>query len=164
MLKSIGPAALAASLLFLAGPVGAADPPTAAPAPAPAPDYHPSLGDLMTMAVQPRHTKVGLAAKTRNWAYLTYESSELRNAFGRIGRTIPLYRQTKLADLFASSIVPSLDELDGAIKAKDGARLDSAYVKLTQACNACHAALDHAAVVIRAPRTSPFADQDFTGL
>jgi cytochrome c553 len=154
-------AILAALGLGLAGPARAVDAPPPAPAPAPAPDYHPSLGDLMTMAVQPRHTKVGLAGRDRNWAYLTYESSELRNAFGRIGRTIPTYRQTKLSDLFASAIVPAIDELDAAIKAKDGARFDAAYANLTASCNACHAAMDHAAVAIRAPTGAPYPDQDF---
>ncbi len=154
MPKSLGLAALAAACM-LAGPVSAAE------AQAPVPDYHPSLGDLMTMAVQPRHIKVGLAGKDRNWAYLAYESGELRNAFGRIARTIPDYRQNKLSDLFASGIVPAIDDLDAAIKAKDGARFDAAYVNLTQACNTCHAALDHAAAVIRPQQRSPYADQEF---
>ena len=161
MLKPVGLAVLAASCLLIYSPAGAAEPPPPPPPAAPTPDYHPSLGDLMTMAVQPRHTKVGLAAEARDWAYLEYESSELRNAFGRIGRTIPLYRQAKLSDLFASSIIPTIDALDAAIKAKDGARLDAAYANLTLACNTCHAAMDHPAVVIRAPRGTPFADQDF---
>jgi hypothetical protein len=147
--------------LALASPARAADAPPPAAAPAPVPDYHPSLGDLMTMAVQPRHAKVGLAGQDRNWAYLTYESSELRNAFARIARTIPTYRQTKLADLFASAITPAIDDLDAAIKAKDGARFDAAYANLTQSCNACHAAMDHAVVAIKAPRGAPYPDQDF---
>ena len=29
-------------------------------------DYHPSMGDLMTMAVQPRHIKLGLAGQQKN--------------------------------------------------------------------------------------------------
>jgi hypothetical protein len=33
--------------------------------------YRPGLGDLMTMTVQPRHLKVGLAGQERNWAYVT---------------------------------------------------------------------------------------------
>jgi hypothetical protein len=152
------------TLGLMASPALCADPPPPAPAaaaPAPAPDYHPSLGDLMTMAVQPRHTKVGLAGKTRDWAYLTYESSELRNAFNRIARTIPTYNQSRTADLFAAQIMPSIDELVVAIKAKDGPRFDRAYSTLTENCNICHAATDHGYVVIRAPQTSPYADQDF---
>ena len=134
-----------------------------APAAAPQPDYHPSFGDLMTFAVQPRHTKLGLAGKARNWDYATYEASELRNAFGRIGRTIPAYRKQSLSDMFASAILPSMDRLDAAIKAKDGKAFDAAFTEVTGSCNSCHMALDHAFVVIREPMASPYADQNLTG-
>ena len=155
-------AVLAAASVALAVPAGSrAQPAPPAAAAAPVPDYHPSFGDLMTMAVQPRHIKVGVAGKARNWTYVTYESSELRNAFGRIARTIPAYRGSKLADLFAAGITPQLDEMDAAIKAKDGKAFDAAYGHLTQACNACHAALEHAYVVVQEPQGSPYADQDF---
>ena len=60
----IGSAALlAAALLWSAA---------GAQAPPPQPDYHPSMGDLMTMAVQPRHTKLGIAGRARNWPYAAY--------------------------------------------------------------------------------------------
>ena len=64
---------------------------SAGEAAAPTPDYHPSFGDLMTMAVQPRHIKLGIAGAAGNWAYAAYEVSELKNAFARIARTIPSY-------------------------------------------------------------------------
>ncbi len=137
-----------------------------APAPAPPaaqPDYHPSFGDLMTMAVQPRHTKLGLAGKARNWDYAAYEVDELKNAFGRIGRTVPAYRKQSLPDMFASAILPQVEEVSAAIKAKDGRRFDAAYTQLTTGCNACHTALDKPYVVIREPKASPYADQDLTG-
>jgi hypothetical protein len=143
--------ALAAAALAQAPPAG------------PQPDYHPSFGDLMTMAVQPRHIKLGLAGRARNWEYATYEASELRNAFGRIGRTIPTYRKQALPDMFASAILPSMDKLDAAIKAKDGAAFDAAYREVTASCNNCHGALDHGFVVIREPTASPYYDQNLAG-
>ena len=148
-------AAIAALFGFI--PLAAASQPAA-----PQPDYHPSLGDLMTMAVQPRHTKLGLAGGARNWPYAAYEASELRNAFGRIARTIPTYRNAVLADMVASNVKDPLDQLDEAVKARNGAAFDRAYVKVTFACNACHRSLDHAFVVIKAPTASPFADQSLT--
>ena len=135
-----------------------------APAPAaPQPDYHPSFGDLMTFAVQPRHIKLGIAGKARNWEYAAYEASELRNAFGRIGRTIPAYRKQALPDLFAANILPSMDKLDAAIKTKDGPAFDGAFKEVTASCNNCHGALDHAFVVIHEPASSPYVDQNLTG-
>ena len=152
-------AALAAICALFAAPARSAEAPPAAPS-APQPDYHPSLADLMTSAVQPRHIKIGIAGKARNWTYLAYESSEMRNAFNRIARTIPTYRKTALTDLFASGVIPALDDLDAAIKAKNAAKFDTAYGAVTEACNACHMSLEHAYVVIRAPLASPYPDQD----
>lgn len=135
-----------------------------APAPAaPQVDYHPSFADLMTMAVQPRHIKLGIAGKARNWEYSTYEARELRNAFNRVARTIPTFNKQSMPDMFAANIMPSMDKLDAAIKAKDGAAFDAAYKEVTTSCNNCHTGLDHAYIVIREPTSSPYFDQTLTG-
>ncbi len=131
-----------------------------APAQTAQPDYHPSLGDLMTMAVQPRHIKLGLAGKARDWSYLTYEASELRNAFNRIARTVPTYRDNDMAAMIAANIKGPLDQLDAAIKARDGRRFDAAYRQVTHACNTCHQGLGHPEVVIQALQASMYPDQD----
>ena len=55
-----------------------------------------------TMAVQPRHIKIGLAGRAREWGYLTYEASELRNAFNRVARTVPSYRNQEMAAMVAA--------------------------------------------------------------
>ena len=48
-----------------------------------------------------------------------------------------------------------------AIKAGNAARFAETYAQLTATCNACHQATDHSAVVIQAPKASPYPDQDF---
>jgi hypothetical protein len=56
-----------------------------------------------------------------------------------------------------------MDDLEAAIKAKDGARFDAAYAALTQACNACHHGTGRAMVVIQFPAaTASYPDQDFS--
>ena len=125
------------------------------------PDYHPSLGDLMTMAVQPRHLKLGIAGKEKNWAYAKYELSELRNAFARVARTIPIYRNADLTALMNALTTEPVQEVDQAIAAADPAKFKAAYAKLTNTCNACHLSQDHPMVVIRVPDAAAFADQDF---
>jgi hypothetical protein len=136
--------------------------PSVPPKPADAgPFYHPSMGDLMTMAVQPRHTKLGLAGQAADWKYATYESSELRHAFDRVAKTIPTYRKADMAAMVASNMKDPLDGLDAAIKAKDQHAFTAAYGQVTQACNACHQGLDHSEVVIKAPGAGAFPDQDF---
>jgi hypothetical protein len=128
---------------------------------APAPDYHPSMGDLMTMAVQPRHIKLALAGTRKNWTYAAYELSELRNAFARIGRTIPKYQTIDTAAVATSMTKTPLDALAQAIAAQSPAQFASAYAQLTQACNECHRSLNHGAVVIQIPKESAYPDQDF---
>jgi hypothetical protein len=136
---------------------------TSAPAPATTaqPDYHPSMGDLMTMAVQPRHIKLGLAGKQKNWPYARYELSELRNAFARIARTIPKYQSMDTAEMTTALLKDPLDALEQAIAATNGAQFSAAYLQLTQACNACHLSQKHGPVVIKVPDAAMFSDQDF---
>ncbi len=150
----LGAAAAAAVLALAAGQGGAR-----AQTQTVQPDYHPSLGDLMTMAVQPRHIKLGLAGRARDWAYLAYEASELRNAFGRVARTVPTYRNSDMAAMVAANIKDPLDRLDDAIKARDGRRFDAAYGAVTHACNSCHEGLGHPEVVIQTPRAEMYPDQ-----
>jgi hypothetical protein len=137
----------------LAGPALAAAPPQA--------DYHPSMADMMTMAIQPRHTKLGLAGRLRNWTYAAFEASELRNAFTRIVRTIPVYSQTDTAEMINPMVKDPLANLEAAIKAKDGRAFDAAYAKLTETCNTCHETQTKGFIVIKAPDASSYPDQDF---
>jgi len=115
----------------------------------------------MTFAVQSRHTKLGLAGRERNWNYAQYEVSELRNAFGRVGRTVPVYRNADLPALINAMTTQPLDAVERAIRAGDGAKFDAAYVALTDTCNACHRSQEHAMVVITVPQSNPYQDQDF---
>lgn len=132
---------------------------TAAPV-AGQPDYHPSFGDLMTMAVQPRHIKLGVAGRAGNWAYAGYEVNELRNAFARIARTIPRYNGADTQALFAAMTADSLASVSATISKRDEGGFRRAYAELTAACNACHVSQHRAYVVIRVPNASPYADQD----
>jgi hypothetical protein len=150
----------AAILAIALGVCAAAYAVRGAPAP-PQQDYHPSMGDLMTMAVQPRHTKLGLAGQARNWTYAAYEAGELRHAFDRIAKTIPVYRDNDIAGAAANNMKAPLDALDAAIKARDAAAFTRAYGKVTHGCNACHRSLEHPEVVIRSPVGSAYPDQDF---
>ena len=125
------------------------------------PDYHPSMGDLMTMAIQPRHIMLQLAGSQQNWLYASYELSELRHAFDRIARTIPAYQEIDTASMATAVTQVPLDALEQAIKARSPSQFNLAYAQLTQACNACHQSLKHAAIVIKVPDSTMFPDQDF---
>ena len=124
-------------------------------------DYHSSMGDLMTMVVQPRHIKLGLAGKQQNWIYAKYELSELRNAFARIARAIPQYQSIDTAALTGATMQAPLNALQKAIEANSATQFTEAYTQLTEACNACHCNRNHGAVVIKVPDAAMYPDQEF---
>jgi hypothetical protein len=65
--------------------------------PAPPPAYRPGLGDLMTMTVQPRHLKLGIAGHEKNWAYAAYEHHQLEEALERVARYWPQWRRSPIS-------------------------------------------------------------------
>ena len=123
--------------------------------------YTPGLGDLMTMTVQPRHTKLGLAIREANWRYAAFALEELEEAFERIGEVWPKWHEFTITDMIGSVIRDPMAALEQAIKAADATGAAAAYGQLTVACNTCHRSADRSVIVIQAPLASAFPDQDF---
>jgi hypothetical protein len=134
--------------------------PAVAAAQTPAP-YRPGLGDLMTMTVQPRHLKLGIGGQEKNWPYAAYEGHELEEAFERIAKLVPKWREFDIPQLLAATVKQPLDDLEAAAKAGDGQRFDAAYRQLTDACNACHKSANVGVIAIKVPDASAFPNQDF---
>jgi len=148
------------SMIILAGLVilAAIVAPTRGAAP---PVWRPGLGDLMTMAVQPRHIKLAAAGREKNWIYAAYELGELKEAFDDVARSVPIWDSMPIGAMVRSLTKAPLASLGAAIKSTDPSRFDAAYRELTDACNSCHEAANHGMIVIRIPDTVPFSDQDF---
>ena len=127
----------------------------------PPPVFKPGLGDMMTMMVQPRHTKLGLAGQAGNWAYASYELHELQESFDRVARNVPKWREFMVAETMASVTKDPMAALEDAIKNSNAAGFAKAYQDLTTACNQCHQAAKQGQIVIQVPAASPFPDQDF---
>jgi hypothetical protein len=150
-----------ALVLVLGGLVAAAGDARAQTAANPPAPYRPGLGDLMTMTVQPRHIKLGLAGRQANWPYASYELHELAEAFERAARAWPQWRSVPIAGMIDNLTQQPIADLAQAIKAADAAGFTAAYGRLTAACNACHQAADRGVIVIRPPDAGGFPDQDF---
>jgi hypothetical protein len=130
--------------------------PNAEPSP-----FNPQMGALMSMLIQPRHTKLGLAGNGENWPLAGYMLKELRQGFAVVAKAVPRWKGLPVPDLVDAAVSQPLTLLDYAIKLKYRRQFDEAYEGLTKGCNACHATTDHAFVVIKVPDASSFPDQEF---
>ncbi|MGH6672309.1 MAG: hypothetical protein ACRECV_10110 [Xanthobacteraceae bacterium] len=133
------------------------DSPAAAPIP-----YELTLGDMMDILIQPRHAKLGLAGQAQNWPLAAYALFEIRQAFAGIEKAQPKFHGLPVSQLVDAAVSQPMNAVDAAIKERDLKKFTVAYNQLTAGCNACHTALDHPFVVIKAPDRSAFPDQDFS--
>ncbi len=125
--------------------------------------FVPRLNDMM-VATQVRHFKLWYAGLVQNWPLANYELTQIRNVVDDTQRLFGKKGEAKLSAMMK----PATDELDQAIKAKDGQKFGTAFGKLTAACNSCHEAAGFGFIKIRVPRlspleTSPLSDQSFSG-
>ncbi|HEY1541248.1 MAG TPA: cytochrome family protein [Xanthobacteraceae bacterium] len=124
-------------------------------------NYVPGVGDLMNLLVQPRHAKLGLALKAGNWDLAAYADQELAQAFRTVATVQPKFKNLTVSEMIESMTGEPMRNLDDAIRARDAKRATAAFADLTDGCNACHTALNHAFVVIKAPDASSFPNQEF---
>jgi hypothetical protein len=133
---------------------------TPAPAPAAVP-FNPSMGDLMNTLVQPRHAKLGLIGREKNWVLAAYELHQIKDALTHISQWKPRFRNMPVPELVETMTGEPIKALEQAIQAKDSGKFSEAFDRLTARCNACHAALGHPFVEIQSPDQSYFANQVF---
>jgi hypothetical protein len=127
----------------------------------PAP-FNPQMAALMSMLIQPRHAKLGLAGKAENWPLAGYALKELKQGFFVAARAVPRWKGLPVPDLFDAAVSQPLALLDFAIKAQEPHQFAEGYARLTTGCNACHATTDHAFVVVKAPDSAAaFPNLDF---
>jgi hypothetical protein len=136
---------------------GVAAGPEAAPL-ARATEYLPSISDLMIATIQPRHERLWRAEQDGNWQFAAYEVGNLRGAFNRLGKAHPNEHNVSFQEMIASVTERPLREIDSAIQTKDHTAFANAYASLTDACNACHQALNHGVVEIHVPNRTPASD------
>ena len=161
---SVGLTASAIAVAMAAPAPAKAAAPAAPAAPLQILDFKPAFDDLMTMLVQPRHTKLWLAAQQKNWQLAGFQLNEMGGALRRVGQTIPKYRNISVEATVSSIFTPKIQAVAGAITAQNPTQFNTAYAELTNACNLCHEALEHPFLVIKVPDASAaaaFPDQDF---
>ena len=73
--------------------------PNAEPAP-----FNPQMAALMSMLIQPRHTKLGLAGKAENWPLAGYMLKELRQGFAVVSKAVPRFKGLPVPDLVDAAV------------------------------------------------------------
>jgi cytochrome c553 len=125
-----------------------AAPVAAAPAP-------PELGQQM-LELQIRHARLWQAGEAQNWLLTQFQLAELRESFEGVVETNgdhAALQPQRLAVVLPAMTDPALTQMQEAIDARDKQKFEAAYDALSTACTACHAAADHAFLVIQRPRT-----------
>src|SRR5260370_33317668 len=73
--------------------------PNAEPAP-----FNPQMAALMSMLIQPRHAKLGLAGNAENWPLAGYALKELKQGFAVAARAVPRWKRLPVARLCDASM------------------------------------------------------------
>ena len=153
---------LAAAVVLATAPLGAQTPAPAANAP-PQKEFRPGLADIMLAAVQPRHAKLGLAGAAGNWALAAFYLDELKHALTKAGDHTPRWRRGfPIPETTNALLADPVEALETAIKAGDAGAFAVHYGRVTDGCNACHAAAGIGFIAIKTPDASAFPNQEFT--
>jgi hypothetical protein len=127
----------------------------------PAKEQHgPNLIDFM-MTIQNHHAKLWYAGNARNWELADYQVDELKETLEDAGKLIPDYKGVPVRSMVDNLAMPPIEDIEGAIKAKDHTKFVAAYDKLTAACNSCHEGSKRGFIVIQRPADAAFPNQSF---
>ena len=122
--------------------------------------YSPGLGEIMALQ-QMRHSKLWFAGDARNWGLAGYELDELKEGFEGAAKLFPTVNGVSVGQAIGGILADEIPQIASAISAHDRTRFASAFDRLTASCNACHQSANVGMIVIQAPNSSPFANQDF---
>src|SRR5262249_21004306 len=78
--------------------------------------FNPQMAALMSMLIQPRHTKLALAGKAENWPLAGYMLKELRQGFAVVSKAVPRFKGLPVPDLVDAAVSQPIPLLDYAIK------------------------------------------------
>jgi hypothetical protein len=118
--------------------------------------YSPGVGEFMS-SIQMHHAKLWFAGKNENWELASFEMEEIQESLDDIQQYCADSPSIKPLPM----IFPPLDSLKRAISEKNIGKFKSGFNLLTNTCNNCHKAANHAFNVIRIPDMPPVTNQVF---
>jgi hypothetical protein len=118
--------------------------------------YTPGIGEYMS-SIQMHHAKLWFAGKNENWDLANFEMEEIQESLDNIQKHCADSPEIRSLPM----IYPSLDSVRTAIAKKNIALFNSSFNLLTNTCNNCHKAANHAFNVIKIPNLPPVSNQVF---
>ncbi|WP_212005252.1 hypothetical protein [Chitinophaga sp. HK235] len=118
--------------------------------------FKPELGEFMTY-IQIHHAKLWFAGTEGNWDLANFAVKEMDMTFSRAQQYCADRAELKSLPM----ITAPMDSMKKAVAAKDMQQFKSSFTLLTNTCNNCHRATQHAFNVITVPTTPPFSNQSF---
>jgi hypothetical protein len=118
--------------------------------------YKPGLGEFMT-GIQLHHAKLWFAGQNQNWPLADFEIHEILESLDDIEEFCKDRPEVKSIGM----IKPAIDSVTYAIRQKDLQLFKNSFSVLTNTCNNCHKATDHAFNVVIVPVNPPVSNQDF---
>jgi hypothetical protein len=118
--------------------------------------YKPGLGEFMT-GIQLHHAKLWFAGQNQNWPLADFEIHEIQESLDDINVFCTDRPEVKSIGM----LKPAIDSVTTAIQQKSLQLFKNSFSVLTNTCNNCHKATDHAFNVVMIPSNPPVSNQDF---
>jgi hypothetical protein len=118
--------------------------------------YKPGLGEFMS-GIQTHHAKLWFAGINQNWPLADFEVNEIKESLEDIQKFCNDRPEVKSIGMISQPI----DSVNNAIQQKNLQLFTSSFTLLTNTCNACHKATEHAFNVVTIPMSPPVTNQDF---
>ena len=118
--------------------------------------YSPGIGEYMS-SIQMHHAKLWFAGKNGNWALANFEVEEIQETLDNIQKHCADSPEIRPLPM----IYPPLDSIRRSIIQKNVVSFKSSFNLLTNTCNNCHKAANHAFNVIKIPDALPVSNQVF---
>jgi hypothetical protein len=103
--------------------------------------------------------KLGLAVSAQNKELQGYYVHEVEEIIEEISE-VEQYKGIPVGQLIRDTLLPSFEFFEETMQKGDSGATDAGYVKVLEACNACHKAADHGFIRIERRTDNPYI-QDF---
>jgi hypothetical protein len=118
--------------------------------------YRPGLGEFM-LGIQLHHAKLWFAGQNQNWPLADFEVHEIQESLDDIREFCTNRPEIKSIGM----ISPAIDSINNAVQQKNPELFRNSFLLLTNTCNNCHKATEHAFNVVTVPTSLPVTNQEF---